>query len=102
MIERKNLLSIPFYKKTHFFGSEHGMHYQIKRAERTQDGSEETTPCFDVTVWPGPYCMEKTDPSLFIQKQFDFSTQGLDDICDWLNGQYEEKIDTWKQVSMWN
>ena len=36
MIERKDLFTIPFYKKTHFSGSYQGMHYRIERIEQDE------------------------------------------------------------------
>lgn len=102
-IERKNLFSIPFYKKTHFSGSCKGMHFKIERAEQLIEGEEERKETiFKVTVWPGPYCLEKTSDEMKYCSTFPFSTEGLDQICDWLNLQYSEKEEQWKKVSMWN
>ena len=36
MIERKDLFTIPFYKKTHFSGSYQGIHYRIDRIEQDE------------------------------------------------------------------
>lgn len=104
MIERKNLFSIPFYKKTFFNGTDKGMHFKIERKEETltdENGEEKKETKFKVTVWPGPYCFDKTKDDVKYSKDFVFSTEGLDEICDWLNEQYEEKKDIWKKVTMW-
>lgn len=104
MIERKNLFSIPFYKKTFFTGTWQGMHYKIERKEESsteENGEEKKETYFLVTVWPGPYCYDKTREDVKYHERFQFSTEGLDEICDWLNQQYEEKEETWKQVTMW-
>ena len=49
MIERKDLFTIPFYKKTHFSGSYQGMHYRIERIEQDDQTALRATVC------PGPY-----------------------------------------------
>ena len=67
MIERKDLFTIPFYKKTHFSGSYQGMHYR-----------------FDVVSDE-----KKT------AKDFDFSEDGIANACKWLNEQYAAAPDKW-------
>ena len=96
MIERKHLLSIPFYKKTCFYGSWKGMHYRIQKEEK-EEGA-----CFEVVVWPGPYNMAKTPQEKWQKEEFTFSEEGLDEICAWLNQTYEKQIEIWKAVSMWD
>lgn len=97
MIERKDLLSIPYYKKTCFYGSWKGMRYRIQKEER-----ESKEPCFEVIVWPGPYQMAKTPEETWQRKEFEFSEKGLDEICAWLNQKYEDELERWKAVSMWS
>ncbi|MGN0484053.1 MAG: GNAT family acetyltransferase [Lachnospiraceae bacterium] len=100
MIERKDLLSMPYYKKTHYTGSYKGMHYKIEKVEKdTAEGEKQ--PNFRVTIWPGPLNIEKTPDEKKQYQEFPFTKEGLDNICDWLNEQYQSQIEIWKKVSMW-
>ena len=92
MIKRTDLFSIPFYDKTNFSGSYLGMHYRIEKVKQ-EDGA-----ILLATYWPGPKCFAATDEELKKTNTFDYSTQGLDLACDWLNQMYEEHTDIFKYV----
>ena len=94
MIERKELFSMPFYKKTYFTGSYLGMHYRIEKK------SLEDTSCFFATVFPGPYNFETTDDAFMSSESFDFSEEGLDNVCTWLNEKYLSDVDTWDKGTL--
>lgn len=89
MIERKDLFTIPFYKKTHFSGSYQGMHYRIERIEQ----NEKNILC--ATVFPGPYCFDVVSDEKKTAKDFDFSEDGIANACKWLNEQYAAAPDKW-------
>ena len=89
MIERKDLFTIPFYKKTHFSGSYQGMHYRIERTE-TNDNI-----LLCATVFPGPYCFDVVPEEQKISHTFDFSDEGICEACKWLNEQYAASPEEW-------
>ena len=105
MIERKDLFSIPFYKKTHFSGSYLGMRYRIERTERPKetspsnpDAEPENETVFKATVFPGPYCFDVVPETEKISEEFEFSEDGLCKVCDWLNEQYHNQTDKRKNA----
>lgn len=107
MIERKDIFSIPFYKKTHFSGSYLGMRYRIERIERSIDqnpgqtdaGPEKET-ILKATVFPGPYCFDFVPEEEKLSAEFEFSETGLNRVCDWLNEQYTNQKEKWKNAHL--
>lgn len=101
MIERKNLFTIPFYKKTHFTGSYLGMRYRIERTERPAAPDEvsknepENITVLKATVFPGPYCFDVVPEEEKTAMEFPFSEEGIADACRWLNKQYEAAPEKW-------
>ncbi len=91
MIQRHELFHMPFYKKTKFTGSYEGMRYLIRSEKENEDTF------FMAYVYPGPYNFEHVAEEELIQERFPFSEEGLDQICDWLNQQYEKKPEEWKK-----
>ena len=82
MISPQDIFSIRFYEKTHFFGSYKGMHYKIEGV-KTDDGK-----VLQVISWPGPYNFETTDDALKKYAEYEFSDEGLKQVCDYLNRIY--------------
>ena len=89
MIERKDLFTIPFYKKTHFSGSYHGMHYRLERAEQDDHS------ILRATEFPGPYCFDVVADDKKTSREFDFSEEGIENACKWLNEQYASAPEEW-------
>ena len=105
MIERKDLFSIPFYKKSHFSVSYHGMRYRIERIEHPKetmtsdsDAVSQNDSYFKATIFPGPYCFDVVPETEKISTEFDFSEDGLCKVCDWLNEQYTTQPEKWKNA----
>ncbi len=97
MVNRKDLLSIGFYKKIHFTGSVGNMNYRIAKHDIDKDlGTKE----FVVTIFPGPFCYEETDDSLKQTAVFPFEAESLDRITDYLNEQYVSQKALWDTVRM--
>ncbi|MBO4653045.1 MAG: hypothetical protein J5649_06995 [Lachnospiraceae bacterium] len=90
MVLRKDLLSIGFYKLSAFHGSDGPLNYRIE-AVRVEDGVDEKgdtkykLAALRLITYPGPYNYENTDDSLKEAKDFPFSSEGLDEITDYLN-----------------
>lgn len=96
MINRKDFLALNFYKKTDFYGSYKNMHYRIKKTSKETE--EETKDIFLVTYWPGPLCLSSTDDELKQEAEFPFSEEGINQVADFLNEQYEKQIELWQSV----
>lgn len=79
MIKQQDLFNIRFYEKSPFFGSYCGMHYRISR---TDDGGETK---LEAVTWPGPYNYATTDDNLKERAVFEFSDEGLAEVCRYLN-----------------
>ncbi len=87
MIKRSDLLSINFYKKSAFTGSDKNLRFRISKD--TIDDTDVLSAC----VFPGPYAFDSTDESLKTYKVFEFSDKGLDEIVEWFNSdEISEKI----------
>ena len=89
MIQRKDLLAFPYYKKKEFTGSYCGMRYLIRRE---QEG-EETL--FFVYTWPGPYNFAFTPEEKKTKRRFPFTEQSLEKIAEYLNCTYQEREGKW-------
>ena len=105
MIERKDLFSIPFYKKSHLSGSYHGMRYRIERIEHPKetmtsdsDAVSQNDSYFKATIFPGPYCFDVVPETEKISTEFDFSEDGLCKVCGLLNEQYSTQPEKWKNA----
>ena len=81
MIEKKDLLSLEFYKKSPFTGSFKKMRYRIEKSADNES--------LVAITYPQPFCFDKTDDSLKTSKSFPFSDEGLSEVCDWLNSRIE-------------
>ncbi len=93
MIQRNDLFHISFYKKTHFTGSYRGMRYYITKTKESD--AEDAANVLRATVFPEPYNFDTTAEEDKTHRVFDFSESGLDNVCDWLNEQYENRRDYW-------
>jgi len=108
-IDRKDFYTIKYYKDNRFTGSCGDTRFLVERCElpaeevAPKDGgaanaeapksevakseaAEPPKPIVKLTasVWPGPYCYEKTEPDKIIREYFDFSDAGLDAAVAWL------------------
>lgn len=73
---RKDLLSLNFYKKLPFTGSEKGIRYKI---EKNEEGM------LTAWIWPEPFAFNETEDALKTSRIFDFSENGLEEITTWIN-----------------
>jgi hypothetical protein len=86
MLKKETFVPIQFFKKEAYTGSMKGMRYRVNKIE---EGLE-------AVVYPEPYCYEATPDEQKTKTVFAFSDEGLEQIVNWINQQYEEKIDLWK------
>lgn len=85
MNSRSSLYDIKsFYdKKAVLKASFDGMRYQV---EQYQEGEEKL---LQATIWPEPFCFEKTPEEKKERRQFPYSEEGLDAAYQWLCQKYE-------------
>lgn len=82
MIKTEDILSLNYYKKEKFTGSDRGMRYLI------QKDTQDDTDVFRVYVWPGPYNFASTDDSQKKTASFPFTLDGKQQVVDYLNKQW--------------
>lgn len=94
MNSRKSLYDVKsFYnKKAVLKASYEGMRYQV---ERKEEGEEVK---LLATVWPEPFCFEKTAEEKKESQSFTYSEEGLDDAYQWLCDAYEAKKSHWEHA----
>lgn len=85
MIQRKDILSISYLKKSAFTGSFQGMRYRLEKAE-DQEGS-----FLKAALWAGPYSFEATLEEQKEYRRFGFSEEGVYEAVNWLNETWEER-----------
>ncbi len=95
MLTRNELLALNYYKKAVFTGSIGNMNYRIARIQPEAEGAE---PVFEVVIFPGPYCFDKTADTLKQSARFPFSEEGIQAVTDYLNEQYAEQKALWDTV----
>ena len=96
MIERRDILSIPYFKKAAFTGSFQGMRYRLEKV------TEEETENLKATIWEGPYNFDVTADEKKESCTFPFSEDGIQKAVDWLNGKWESQQERWrKAVNNW-
>ncbi len=84
MIQRSDILSMEFLKKTEFTGGYRGMRYRLERVDG-EDGSR-----LKATVWPEPFNYFTTPGESKISELFSFDEDGVTDAVAWMNDRYFE------------
>lgn len=77
--------SINFIKKEDLTGSYNGMRYIMSHREDT----------FLTTIWPEPFCFEKTPEEQKESREFPLTEEGRNEAISWLNERYEERKSDW-------
>lgn len=85
MISREHFINLNILKKEDYTGSMDGMRYRLIKAEDGENGAR-----LQVTVWPEPFCFDKTPEEKKTTEEFAFSEEGKADAVDWLNSQWEK------------
>lgn len=99
MNTRKSLYDVKsFYnKKAVLKASFRGMRYQVEQFLE----SEESDKTLRATVWPEPFCFEKTADEKKTVQEFPYTEEGLDQVYDWLCQTYEQRQEEWEQAMHW-
>ena len=97
MIEKDKFHIFNYIKKEEYCASMDGMRYMLKKHKKKvqEEGKEEEKEVVLVTIWPEPFCFEKTPDEKKTVKEFVYTEDGLDEAYDWLCQIYDERIDEW-------
>jgi len=95
MNDRKSFYDIKsFYnKKAKLKASFKGMRYQVEQAESGDGGKK-----LRVSIWPEPFCYEKTPGNFIITNEFEYSEPGLDNAYEWVCGCYKKDTARWEHA----
>lgn len=98
MIERKDILSIPYLKKTTFTGSYDGLRFRFAVVKKESEVQEEEQQVLQITAWEGPYGFDATSEEKKQQMETEFSEEGIQNGIDWLNALWEADPEKWKRA----
>ena len=98
MIERKDILSIPYLKKTTFTGSYDGLRFRFAVVKKETEVQEEEQQVLQITAWEGPYGFDATSEEKKQQMETEFSEEGIQNGIDWLNALWEADPEKWKRA----
>lgn len=85
MIQRDDILSMEYLKKTEYTGGYRGMRYRLEGVS-DEDGKK-----LQVTVWPEPFNFFTTPQELKTKECFSFDEDGVVDAIAWMNDRYFEE-----------
>lgn len=90
MIQRDDILSMEFLKKTEFTGSCQGMRYRLEGVSR-EEGKR-----LLATVWPEPYNYVTTPEEEKQRADFSFDEDGVTDAVAWMNDRLFADRERWQ------
>lgn len=88
MLKKENFKILNYVKKEEYTGSMDGMRYMVKGNKETKEA--------EVIIWPEPYAYAYTAEELKIRKIFPLTEEGMEEVCDYLNEQYETQQALWE------
>lgn len=94
MIQRGDILSMEYLKKTEFTACHQGMRYRLEGIT-----DEEGNKRLKATVWPEPFNFFTTPEEQKTSEIFDFSDDGVQDAVDWMNNRLFEDKERWDRAS---
>ncbi|MDK2807573.1 MAG: hypothetical protein PWP24_306 [Clostridiales bacterium] len=90
--DKDHFMSLNILKKEVYTGSKKGMRYRLERIGEKPDFQ------IKVSVWPEPFCFDKTEETKITSQIFSFDEDGKNQIVDWLNEIYTAKQIIWKEA----
>ena len=93
MIQRDDILSMEFLKKTEYTGCHQGMRYRLEGI--SADEGDKRLRC---TIWPEPFNYFKTPDEEKESAEFPFAEDGVTEAVAWMNGRLLEEKDRWEQA----
>ena len=92
MIQRSDILSMEYLKKTEFTGCHQGMRYRLEGVA-AEEGKQ-----LKVTVWPEPFNFFTTPDEQKTSALFSFDEDGISDAIRWMNDELFEHKDFYDQA----
>ncbi|MBQ3905757.1 MAG: hypothetical protein II743_03230 [Lachnospiraceae bacterium] len=92
MIQREDILSMEYLKKTEYTGCHQGMRYRLEKKE-DDEGKK-----LLVTVWPEPFNYASTSEEEKTRQEFTFDEDGVVDAIAWMNNLLFEQKDRFDQA----
>lgn len=80
MIDLKGMISINLLKKEPFTGSDGELRFRLYKEKSGEDD------VIRASYWLGQFCWEATADEEKVSKDFPFTTEGIWDAIEWLNG----------------
>ena len=100
MIERKDVLSIPYLQKAVFTGSYEGLRFrfavtkkELPVGDKEEKGKE--VQALEITAWEAPYGFDATSEEKKQRIETEFSEEGIQQGIDWLNELWEKEPKRW-------
>lgn len=90
MIQREDILSIEYLKKSEFTGCHQGMRYRLEGINRADEKQ------LKVTVWPEPFNYFKTPDEKKQSAYFTFAENGVLEAIEWMNERFENASEMWE------
>ena len=92
LIQRSDILSMEFLKKTEFTGCHRGMRYRL---EGIAGDEGKKLRC---TVWPEPFNFFKTPNEEKEAAEFPFEESGVAEAIEWMNDRLLAEKDKWENA----
>lgn len=93
MIQRDDILSMEYLKKTEFTGCHKGMRYRLEGV--VNENEEKQLLC---TIWPEPFNYFKTPEEKKEKAFFPFQEEGVVDAVVWMNDKLEQEKQKWEHA----
>lgn len=94
MIQRDDILSMEYLKKTEFTGCHKGMRYRLEGAVGAEGDKK-----LKCTVWPEPFNYFKTPEDQKESEMFLFEEDGIVDAIAWMNDRLFQEREKWEHAS---
>lgn len=95
MITLEGLVTLAYLKKSPITGSYEGMRYKLSKSAG-EDGK------LECVYWPEPFNFLKTAEEEKTYKNFEFSDEGIDFAVEWLNSEWAEHQEKFRQAAKWS
>ncbi len=92
MIQRDDILSMEYLKKTEFTGSHRGMRYRLEGVS-AEEGKR-----LKATIWPEPFNFFTTPEEQKTSELFSFDEDGVTDAVAWMNDRLFAERERWERA----